>query len=162
MPHDQRQPKWEGKACAEIRSPKAEQVWPLLEDFFGLHKWLPALPTCLPVQGVSGQPGCVRYCAGVKTPVDLESDQPAHWSCKQQLLSIDPSQMTLSYCNIDGNIGFNSYIATMRVLLKEDGCSIEWKYEVEPIEGWTLKDLDMLIGTDLQEMASRMEASLNQ
>ncbi|KAL6221082.1 hypothetical protein ACLB2K_008834 [Fragaria x ananassa] len=107
-------------------------------------------------------PGSQAACATALESRLRLIDQPEHWWCKQQLLSIDPSQMTLSYCNIDGNIGFNSYIATMRVLPKEDGCNIEWKYEVEPIEGWTLKDLDMLTGTDLQEMASRMEASLNQ
>ncbi|KAL6221868.1 hypothetical protein ACLB2K_005260 [Fragaria x ananassa] len=88
MPRDQGQPKWEGEACAELRGRKAEQVWPLLEDFFGLHKWLPALLTCLPVQGVSGQPGCVRYCAGVKTPVDRESDRPEHWWCKQAAATV--------------------------------------------------------------------------
>ncbi|XP_062010643.1 lachrymatory-factor synthase-like [Rosa rugosa] len=162
MAHDQQQPKWEGEARAELIGPKAEQVWPLLEDFFGLHKWFPTLTTCLPVQGVSGQPGCVRYCAGFKTPVDHESNQPEHlnWT-KQELLSIDPSQLTFSYSIVDGNVGFNSYISTVRVVPKEGGCSIEWKYEVEPVEGWTLKDLDVFIGTGLQVMASRMEASLS-
>lgn len=160
--HHQHLPKWEGEARAELLGPKAEQVWPLLEDFFGLHKWFPTLTTCLPVQGISGQPGCVRYCAGFKTPVDRESDQPENlnWT-KQELLSIDPSQMTFSYSIIDGNVGFNSYISTVQVVPKEGGCSIVWKYEVEPVEGWTLKDLDTFIGTGLQVMASRMEASLS-
>ncbi|KAK8610407.1 hypothetical protein V6N13_081565 [Hibiscus sabdariffa] len=46
-----------GRAYAKLAGCKAEQVWPLLQDFFGLDKWFPTLTTCLPVQGVSGQPG---------------------------------------------------------------------------------------------------------
>lgn len=154
---EQHQPKWEGKACAELAGPKAEQVWPLLEDFFGLDKWFPTLTTCLPVEGVSSQPGCVRYCAGFKTPVDNNGE--LNWT-KQKLLSIDPSEMTFSYSIIDGNVGFNGYVATVKVLAKEHGCNIEWKYEVEPVKGWTLEDLDFFIGSGLQVMAKRMVEAL--
>ncbi|KAM1173686.1 hypothetical protein FF1_026347 [Malus domestica] len=133
-------------------------------DFFGLHKWFPTLTTCLGVEGTQGVAGCVRFCAGVKTPVDHKSDQnqdqeKVNWT-KQKLLSIDAAKMTYSYSIIDGNIGFNSYISTVQVVLKDAGCTIVWKYEVEPVEGWRLEDLDLLIGTGLQVMASRMEASL--
>ncbi|CAN6564410.1 unnamed protein product [Malus baccata var. baccata] len=160
----EKQLKWEGKASAELKGPKAEQIWPLLEDFFGLHKWFPTLTTCLGVEGTPGVAGCVRFCAGVKTPVDHKSDQnqdqeKVNWT-KQKLLSIDPAKMTYSYSIIDGNIGFNSYISTVQVVLKDAGCTIVWKYEVEPVEGWRLEDLDLLIGTGLQVMSSRMEASL--
>ncbi|KAM2407465.1 hypothetical protein ACFX1X_026641 [Malus domestica] len=139
----EKQLKWEGKASAELKGPKAEQIWPLLEDFFGLHKW---------------------FCGGVKTPVDHKSDQnqdqeKVNWT-KQKLLSIDPAKMTYSYSIIDGNIGFNSYISTVQVVLKDAGCTIVWKYEVEPVEGWRLEDLDLLIGTGLQVMSSRIEAAL--
>ncbi|KAK9275732.1 hypothetical protein L1049_023000 [Liquidambar formosana] len=153
------QPKWEGKACAELAGPKAEQVWPLLEDFFGLNKWFPTLTTCLPVEGVSGQPGCVRYCAGFKTPVNKGDEEIVNWT-KQKLLSIDPTELTFSYSIIDGNVGFHSYISTVKVLPREDGCSIEWRYEVEPVEGWTLANLDSFIGSGLQVMAKRMEEAL--
>ena len=44
MVHDQQQPKWEGVARAELLGPEEDQVWPLLEDFFGLHKWSQPLP----------------------------------------------------------------------------------------------------------------------
>ncbi|CAN6699426.1 unnamed protein product [Malus baccata var. baccata] len=143
----EKQLKWEGKASAELKGPKAEQIWPLLEDFFGLHKWFPTLTTCLGVEGTPGVAGCVRFCAGVKTP-------KVNWT-KQKLL-----KMTYSYSIIDGNVGFNSYISTIQAVPKDAGCTIVWKYEVEPVEGWRLEDLDMFIGTGLQVMASRMEASL--
>ncbi|GAV89762.1 Polyketide_cyc2 domain-containing protein, partial [Cephalotus follicularis] len=150
------QPKWEGKAREELSSTPAEQVWPLLQDFFGLNKWFPTLATCLPVEGISGQPGCVRYCAGFKTPVDNNNEETVNWT-KQKLLSIDPSDMTFSYSIIDGNVGFKGYISTVKVVPKEDGCSIEWKYEVEPVQGWRLEDLDTFISSGLQVMAKRME-----
>ncbi|KAM1061951.1 hypothetical protein ACFX13_026992 [Malus domestica] len=160
----EKQLKWEGKASAELKGPKAEQIWPLLEDFFGLHEWFPTLTTCHGVEGTSGVAGCVRFCAGFKTPVDPKSDQnqdqeKVNWT-KQKLLTIDPANMTYSYSIIDGNVGFNSYISTVQVVPKDAGCTIVWKYEVEPVEGWRLEDLDLFIGTGLQVMASRMEASL--
>lgn len=155
------QPKWEGKARAEVAGFKAEQVWPLLEDFFGLHKWFPTLAICLPVKGVSGQPGCVRFCAGFKTPVDNhgEGKERVNWT-KQKLLAIDTVKHTFSYSIADGNVGFNGYVSTVKVEEEEDGCSIEWSYEVEPVEGWKPEDLDSFIGEGLQVMASKMEAAL--
>ncbi|MBA0673789.1 hypothetical protein Gotri_019984 [Gossypium trilobum] len=153
------QPKWEGKSCAKLAGCKAEQVWLLLQDFFGLDKWFPSLTTCLPVEGVSGQPGCVRFCAGFKTPVSGSDKGSMNWT-KQKLLSIDPIKMVFSYSIVDGNVGFNAYVSTVRVLSNEHGCDIEWKYEVEPVKGWTLGDLDFFIASGLQVMAQRMEAAL--
>ncbi|KAB2618473.1 lachrymatory-factor synthase-like [Pyrus ussuriensis x Pyrus communis] len=98
------------------------------------------------------------------TLVDQRSDQnrdqeKVNWT-KQKLLGIDPATMTFSSSIIDGNVGFNSYIPTVEVVRKDAGCTIVWKYEVERVEGWRLEDLDLFIGTGLQVMASRMEASL--
>ena len=162
-------PKWEGKASVELKSLKPSQVWPLLEDFFGLNKWFPTLAICLPVEGVSGQPGCVRYCAGFKTPVDeksnktrsCEAKERVNWT-KQKLLAIDSTQRVFTYAIVDGNVGFNSYVSTVRVGPDGagDGCCIEWWYEVEPVEGWKPQDLDNFIGGGLRVMASRMEAAL--
>jgi hypothetical protein len=55
----QTQEKWKGKAQTELLGCKADKVWPLLEDFFGLDKWFPTLSTCIPLEGISGKPGCV-------------------------------------------------------------------------------------------------------
>ncbi|XP_027357825.1 lachrymatory-factor synthase-like [Abrus precatorius] len=156
----QEKAKWKGKATTQVKGMKAEQVWPLLEDFFGLDKWFPTLSTCLPIEGISGQPGCVRFCAGFKTPLDGHHKQTVNWT-KQKLLSIDPTQRTFSYSIVDGNVGFHSYVSTLKVLQKEDdGCEIEWLYEVDPVEGWKLEYLDSFIHTGLQVMAQRMEGAL--
>ncbi|KAK7272723.1 hypothetical protein RJT34_29520 [Clitoria ternatea] len=151
--------KWKGKATTQVKGNKAEQIWPLIEDFFGLDKWFPSISTCIPLEGISGQPGCVRFCAGFKTPVDDHDKQRVNWS-KQKLLSIDPTHFTLCYSIIDGNVGFHSYVSTWKVLPKDDGCEIEWIYEVEPVEGWKLELLDSYIDNGLQVMAQRMQGAL--
>lgn len=154
--------KWRGKATTQVKGAKAEQVWPLLEDFFGLDKWFPTLSTCIPVEGLSGQPGCVRFCAGFKTPVDdgQHGKQRVNWT-KQKLLSIDSTEWTFSYSIVDGNVGFHSYVSTLKVLPQGgEGCEIEWLYEVEPVQGWKLEYLDSFIDTGLQVMAQRMQESL--
>uniref|UniRef100_A0A2C9UBU2 Uncharacterized protein n=1 Tax=Manihot esculenta TaxID=3983 RepID=A0A2C9UBU2_MANES len=82
-----------------------------------------------PVKGISGQPGCVRYCSGFKTPVANINGEAMNWT-KQKLLSISRTEMVFGYSIIDGNI--------------------EWKYEVEPVNGWTLEHLDSFISSGLQ------------
>ncbi|KAL2321320.1 hypothetical protein Fmac_030289 [Flemingia macrophylla] len=154
--------KWKGKARAEVKGAKAEQVWPLLEDFFGLDKWFPNITTCIPVEGISGKPGCVRFCAGFKTPVDDPAKHALNWT-KQKLLSIDPSHYTFTYSIVEGNVGFYSYVSTWKVLPKDqgEGCQIEWLYEVEPVQGWKLEYLDSFIDNGLKVMAQRIQAALN-
>ncbi|KAI3421729.1 uncharacterized protein J3R85_011927 [Psidium guajava] len=157
------QRKWQGQACADLAGPKADQIWPFLEDFFGLDKWFPTLATCAQVEGVSGQPGCVRYCAGFRTPVDRDvgdaETTTLNWT-KQKLLSIDPAEKMFSYSIVDGNVGFNSYVSTVQVVAKEDGCRIVWHYEVEPVNGWKPEQLDQFIGSGLRVMAERMEEAV--
>ncbi|KAJ8768727.1 hypothetical protein K2173_023631 [Erythroxylum novogranatense] len=154
-PLDHPQQKWEGNAWEELSGIKAEQVWPLLVDFCGLNKWFPALPTCLLAEGINGQPGCVRYCAGFKTHLDNGEDGVVNWT-KQKLLSVDREQMSLTYCIIDGNVGFQSYLATWKVTKIEGGCRVEWRYEVEPVDGWKPEDLSSFVRSGLRGMAIKI------
>lgn len=158
-PTNQMQTKWKGKAHAVLTGPKPEQVWPLLEDFCSLNKWFPSLTTCMLIEGVNGKPGCVRYCAGFKTPVNRNDEKHLNWT-KQKLLSLDKEKLSFSYSIIDGNVGFKSYVSVVKVVPREGGCEIEWCYEVEPVEGWTLADLDFFIGSGLEVMARRMEEAV--
>ncbi|GKV11684.1 hypothetical protein SLEP1_g22918 [Rubroshorea leprosula] len=68
--------------------------------------------------------------------------------------------MMFSYSIVDSNVGFHGYVSTVTVVPEEVGCRIEWSYEVEPVEGWKLEDLDGFIGSGLEVMARRMEAAL--
>ncbi|KAI4377086.1 hypothetical protein MLD38_014772 [Melastoma candidum] len=159
-PCDVQPSKWYGCAAAELAGPTADQIWPFLEDFFGLDKWFPTLTTCIPVEGVQGEPGCVRYCAGFRTPVDQDGETDRlNWT-KQKLLTIDPGERVFSYSIVDGNVGFRSYVSTVGVVPNEGGCSIVWEYEVDPVEGWKPEDLDRFIGNGLEVMARRMEETV--
>ncbi|KAA8521853.1 hypothetical protein F0562_012525 [Nyssa sinensis] len=157
------QTKWESKFSAKVTGPTAEQVWPLLEDFCSLHKWLPGIDTCYQVEGVYGQPGLIRYCASTTSSSSGSDEKTINW-CKEKLLAIDPIQRCLSYEVLDNNVGFKSYVGTMRVSLNDGddkhGCQIEWSYTADPVEGWTFEGLNSYVSSSLQFMAEKMEKAL--
>ncbi|KAJ4951575.1 hypothetical protein NE237_028407 [Protea cynaroides] len=159
--------KWEGKVSVCLKGATAEQVWPLLEDFFNLHKVFPTLATCYGVEGVSGKSGCVRYCAGFSIPsTGGDGDMPVtvSWS-KERLVAIDPSEWTMSYEMIDSNIGFTSYLSTIRVFpgnIGNGSTKIEWSFVVDPVEGWKLEDLISKYESGLQRMAERIDDTISQ
>jgi len=152
--------KWEGKATAEVRGTEEDIVWQVLEDFCNLHKWLPM--TCYKLEGIEGQPGLVRYCAFTKRGASPTSE----W-VKEKLLKIDPIQRCLSYEIVENSMGFKNYVAIMKVLplpigdvdddAKRVGCMIEWEGVCDPVEGWTLQDLNSFIGNVLKGMANKIE-----
>ncbi|XP_042492276.1 lachrymatory-factor synthase-like [Macadamia integrifolia] len=167
----QAKPKWEGNVSAWLKGPTEEEVWPLLEDFFNFHKIFPSLATCYGVGGVSGRPGCIRYCAGSSIPSTADNSNDGDhrpvivsWS-KERLVAIDPSQQIMSYEIVDSNIGFNSYVSTIRVLPGNEeygSAKIEWSFAVDPVEGWKLEDLISKYELGLQRMAKRIEETLAQ
>ncbi|XP_071741999.1 lachrymatory-factor synthase-like [Rutidosis leptorrhynchoides] len=141
--------KWEGKVSRELETIKADQIWPLFEDFCTIHKWLPTINTCHHVEGVHGQPGLVRYC-------ESSSNDIIKW-CHEKLISIDPVERNLSYEVKENNIGFKHYVAEQKVIEIESGCKIEWLFVADPIEGWGLEDLFGYIESSLNGMVDRME-----
>ncbi|KAI3945269.1 hypothetical protein MKX01_035030 [Papaver californicum] len=167
MPNETEEEKWEGKACANLKDNTAEEVWSFFEDFLSIHKWLPGVDACTLVEGVAGEPGCVRYCTGTSIPTDGSDESVTSW-VKEKLLSIDPIQRCISYEVIEGNVGFESYIATITVSsgsedTQENGQSgsmIEWEYVVNPIPGWKSEDLGFYIDSTLHTMAERMQEAL--
>ena len=72
---------------------------------------------------------------------------------QKKLLVIDPIQRSVIYEIIDSNMGFKSYVATVKILeinrddydkdkdKPADGCKIEWSYVCDRMEGWTFDDL---------------------
>ncbi|KAE8056627.1 hypothetical protein FH972_013381 [Carpinus fangiana] len=110
------------------------------------------------------EPGCIRYCAGFSIPSDgAGADKPFSWS-KERLTAVDNEGCSLSYEIVDSNIGFKSYITTVKIVPQgADGCVIEWSFTVDPVEGWVLDDLVKkyeVVG--LQCMAKRMEDAVLQ
>ncbi|KAI6679533.1 hypothetical protein NL676_033414 [Syzygium grande] len=138
--------KWEGRVSALVRGSSPDQAWPLLEDFFSLHKWVPTIDMCYGIKGVSGQPGCIRYCSVTRRSADSLEDLVMNWAM-EKLLATDPVNKSFSYEIVDCNtVGFKSLVATMKLTAardaeEEDGCGMSWSFAVNPIEGWTVKDL---------------------
>ncbi|XP_059643153.1 lachrymatory-factor synthase-like [Cornus florida] len=160
---EETQPKWEGKSTVKLRGPTPDEVWPLLEDFCSINKWLPGIDTSYQVEGVHGQPGLIRYCASTVTSSSDGDEKTVSW-CKEKLLSIDPIKRCFSYEVLENNVGFNSYVATMDVLPingdDELGCQIEWSYVADPLDGWTQEFLDSYIKSSLHEMAEKLEKAI--
>ncbi|XP_022996730.1 lachrymatory-factor synthase-like [Cucurbita maxima] len=153
--------KWEGEVSAETTAGKPHEIWPLLaDDFCSLHKWLP-MDTCHYVEGVEGQPGLIRYCATTDT---TSSSEPSIKWAHERLKLIDPTEHILTYEILDNNIGFKSYVATIKLLPgggdDGGGCKMVWSFEADPIEGWPLEEFVKYLEFSLQQMVNKMAGYL--
>lgn len=151
--------KWEGKTSVDVPNTDMDRAWCLLEDFCNLHK-LMNIDTCYQVEGSPGQPGLVRYCA-TTVHGQGEADTTLLWA-KEKLLSLDSIQRCLTYETLDNNVGFKSYVATIKVLpmgsdVDAQGCKIEWSFVSDPVEGWTFEGLISYIESSLNFMANKMQ-----
>ncbi|KAJ8641050.1 hypothetical protein MRB53_017744 [Persea americana] len=154
---EQQQGKWTGKFTAKLTGPKADQIWPFFQDFCNFHRWHPTVDVCQCVEGEQGQPGCVRYCAGTLSSSD-GGEKTISW-VKEKLVAIDPIGRTLTYEIIDSNSGLGGYVATVAVLPEpNDGCTIEWSFEADPVEGWTREAfVSFIVESTFQKVVKRME-----
>ncbi|KAK1425981.1 hypothetical protein QVD17_14648 [Tagetes erecta] len=152
--------KWEGKVRSSLTKANAHQIWPFFIDFFNFHKWFPTLSTCYGVHGTNGQVGGTRYCAGFSLP--NEADQVS-WS-KERLVAVDHEKMSMSYEMLDCNVGFDSYLSTIKVVCGDDdeGCVVEWSFVVNPVEGLRYEDLLHKYQTGLDQTCNKMEDALLQ
>ncbi|KAF7817104.1 lachrymatory-factor synthase-like [Senna tora] len=148
-------PRWEGKACVELPNTDVEKVWVVLGDFCNVHKWMP-IDTCYQLEGIPGQPGLIRYCA---TTVTAESEKTTIRWAKEKLIAIDPVERSFSYEIVDNNIGFKSYVTTIKVLTQDEkrGCKVEWSFVSDPVQGWTFQGLNSYIESCLQLLLNKME-----
>ncbi|KAG8375612.1 hypothetical protein BUALT_Bualt10G0118500 [Buddleja alternifolia] len=157
--------KWEGKSTAKLHKSTAEEVWPLLEDFFSIHNWLPSIDACYKVEGgVEGQHGLVRYCAATLPPQTDGGDAVVNW-CHEKLIAIDPIDKCLVYEVLDNNMGFKSYRSTLKVIEMKggdelNGCQIEWSFLADPVEGLSYEDMVAYLDISLQGMAHNIEKAL--
>ncbi|KAJ0083333.1 hypothetical protein Patl1_30045 [Pistacia atlantica] len=85
------------------------------------------------------------YCSGcsISPSASNENSPQASWST-ERLISVDHVQRSLSYEIVDNNIGFKSYVSTVKIVPEDNegenqsGCVIEWGFTVDPMEGWAL------------------------
>ncbi|CAH8360708.1 unnamed protein product [Eruca vesicaria subsp. sativa] len=155
--------KWEGKQAVQVNGVTVEQVWSVVSDFCNVHEWLPTIDTCRRVEGTDGHTGLVRYCASTKT----KDEEETKWA-KERLVEIDPMGRCLSYEVLENNVGFGSYVATVKVVPVDGGdetdggkaCWIEWSFVCDPVDGWKKEDLESYVEFCLKHMASKMEMNL--
>ncbi|KAK4365070.1 hypothetical protein RND71_016428 [Anisodus tanguticus] len=156
----QQMSKWEGKAIVNLKGLKAEQVWPLFEDFFNFHKWLPTIDTCYQV---NDKDGVIRYCACTMPPSSDGGEATIKW-CHERLLMVDKIERCLSYEALDNNMRITSYVAKFKVLPSdgghEYGCQIEWSFVADPVDGLTFECFLGYVDFSLQGMAEKIEKSL--
>ncbi|KAJ8423467.1 hypothetical protein Cgig2_013510 [Carnegiea gigantea] len=164
--------KWQGKVTTTLANTQPHQIWPLFKDFFILYKYFPSLSYSCGIHGTNGEPGCIRYCLGSSIPPSKGSDHDDYqkimdggdeimiisWS-KERLVAVDEEKMDLSYEIVESNIGFNSYVSTVRISPDQDnhGCVIEWGFTVDPVQGLRFEDLVNKYEVGLQRIAKKME-----
>ncbi|KAL3330361.1 hypothetical protein AABB24_034279 [Solanum stoloniferum] len=163
MATQQLESKWEGKSIVDLKHPKAEQVWPLLEDFFNFHNWLPNIDTCHQIN-CDNKDEIIRYCASIAPPSSSDDGEAITKWCHEKLLTVDKIERCLSYEVLDNNIGIKSYVSTLKVFSSdgddENGCQIEWSFVADPIDGLTLELFLGYVDSSLQGMAENMEKAL--
>ncbi|XP_021739464.1 lachrymatory-factor synthase-like [Chenopodium quinoa] len=155
--------KWEGETIVELKL-TPQQVWPLIADFCSLDKWFTHLEKCYLIEGELGEPGMVRCCESSTFGGEGEAR-----FVKERLISIDPSHMCLSYDIVDNNIGFKSYVSTMRLFPSDEGgddgrsgCKFVWTFEADPVEGFTFEALRDLLKAIAHGMVIKMEEAYSQ
>jgi hypothetical protein len=153
------QQRWEAKVSTKLKNTTKQQAWPLIKDFFNIHKRFPNLATCYGIHGSNGEVGCIRYCAGSSLP----SSQEVSWS-KERLVAVDEVDLSIKYEIVECNIGFECYESTMRVVDGDGdgdgGCGVEWFFGVDPVEGLEFEELVSKYRVGLQVMAQKMEEEI--
>ncbi|KAK3140504.1 hypothetical protein QOZ80_5AG0401910 [Eleusine coracana subsp. coracana] len=163
---EQEQEQWQGAAEARLPSTPAAAAWPHIADFFALHRYLPGIDVCKPVDGSNEvRPGCVRYCASLAPGTEAEV---ATWA-REELVELDAGHRRLAYTVVGSNMGFGRYVASMAILPlgeespevdaggKGEGCRLVWAFECEPVPGWTRDGLLGYLDGGVRSIAARIE-----
>ncbi|KAH7678995.1 Polyketide cyclase/dehydrase protein, partial [Dioscorea alata] len=151
---------WQGCVTAKVQKGTRNQVWSLVGDFLGLDKLHLMIFICKLVEGVLGQPGCIRYCSYVPPTDDIAREATSNLWVQERLLSLDPIGQSLSYEITENNMGFTRYMVTLKVDGDENGCSLEWCFEADPVVGFSEEGLVSILQNGLNGMAAKVEDAL--
>lgn len=78
-------------------------------------------------------------------------------------MAVDPVERVMRYEIVESNIGFESYVSTVKISPRgedgdvDDGCVIEWSFTVDPVRGLSLDDLVMKYEKALEVITKNME-----
>ncbi|KAL8259557.1 hypothetical protein R6Q59_027510 [Mikania micrantha] len=170
MAKETKDAEWEGKYSVEVMGITANQLWPFLEDFCAIHKWVPGLDSdkCCQLEGAYGEPGLIRHCVFIEQSSAALSDEtgkvPVKWF-NEKLLSMDPVQRTMSYEMIENNLGFKFYVGYVKLFELDGGCKIDWSFVSDPVEGMSLEDLrgnlESFVKTVVEGIRKELQAPAN-
>lgn len=73
---------------------------------------------------------------------------------------VDPVERLMRYEIVESNIGFQSYVSTVKISPRGEGCVIEWGFTVDPVGGCSLDDLVKKYEKALEVIAKNMEEAL--
>ncbi|KAK1315063.1 Lachrymatory-factor synthase [Acorus calamus] len=134
---------------ATLTNTTADQAWSLMKNFTGLDKILPAVQTCYKVEGVDGEPSCIRYAAG-KVPAP-GGEELFLWA-KERLIETNLVNQFFWYEMVESSVGFRRYFR--RLGAKEGGGGSGGG---GGDQGWTKEEFDGFLGGGLEAMARRIE-----
>jgi hypothetical protein len=104
-----------------ILKPSTDQVWQVLRDFGGVHRWLPGIDRCDVENGLQGdQVGAVRH---------LVARDGTRF--RERLLALSDYDLTLAYAIIEAPLPVSDHLAEIRVIpVTEGGGSfVAWSAE---------------------------------
>lgn len=104
-----------------LLKPSADQVWQVLRDFGGVHRWLPGIDRCHVENGQQGdQVGAVRQ---------LVARDGTRF--RERLLALSDYDLTLAYAIIEAPFPISDHLAEIRVIpVTEGGGSfVAWSAE---------------------------------
>lgn len=157
---------WEGKVEVSLSRATAEEAWALLKQFSSFHNIFPSITACCLIEGVDGTPGCIRQVS--RSPDGGTAD--SSWA-REKLTSIDHGGLSLGYEVTESNMGFGKYVSVMTVRRTSEapgdgqppatagggGCTIEWRFEADPVPGMTRDDLVIYLENGVRDIGRKIE-----
>ena len=104
-----------------------DQVWEVVSDFAGLHKWFPFIADTRLVLGENRRQGAIR-----------ELRRTNGSKVEEKLVEYDPYNMSATYTYMGGKPLTSDYFSTMTVTDAGGGKSqVEWKARFKRLHYWT-------------------------
>ncbi|XP_023512638.1 uncharacterized protein LOC111777326 [Cucurbita pepo subsp. pepo] len=148
--------KWEGSVGGLVDAP-VDKVWPLVTQSKRLQEWMPMVERCTDITGDEGTPGYIRVVSGFMFP---QKDGERSW-IKEKLLSMDSSARSYSYKMEASNVGLDGSINTLKLVdYGEDSTLIEWKFEINPLEGVCEESIIDFLGFLYKSCINRIEGAI--
>lgn len=124
--------KWQGSVGGIVEAP-IEEVWKMVSKSSKLCEWMPMVERCTDLAGEEeGVPGHTRLVSGFMFP---QENGERSW-IKERLLFMDAESHTYSYRMEASNVGLDGSVNLVKVVEYDEGSTlVEWRFEMDPLEG---------------------------